>query len=1016
MTSDDLATAATHDPFDEMWSDLSATLETSVLGVVRAAAEQHREAMASQGLEADAPTEWKARAERLLEYRRSVAAGLLGPLDEVYSRRGPSTLIAEALEAAFASGVSRCKALPETAADTWPEGALAARPSDRFGRKVGKVFARVLSGARRAGGERKLPLRAVVTRHFDRVAVPQQRQLAASALQAWGEWSHRLEWACVRWGASAMPGLIRAERPEEDDGTEVWKALREAAQGLQAALDALLEDNPLAASDAAAKATLASSQEVLEADLAVAGSFLLRPDPADPEATLGDLGKRAEALREWDEAVGARIRMYASLLGILSGATAVRRRTVWRFRDHCLSSVTELSEIAESLEALRAELVQPGEFGLQKRIGEIDTAVDAALDGAARAIPTKHAVDAALRDLSDTTIEALFEMIRDAPDSLDVHDVEATPPQRGRKVERRPLLLQDLARQSFDALRIERIRSSTSGLVDAISAIRADTTELKGVYSFARDEAMRELEEAEEGAGDRADDLVGGALRNIAEALRAEVTRLDGAVDTAQRRLAAEIADGSMALVGRVEAGRMGARLFAARSRVTKLWTWAMDRWGPPVQHAWRRLALLVARLRRLGTRALRKGSAIVGSAPPAASSTRTLRALGNTGALIEGLPLVYQRLFTLAPLTDGALLAGRDADLEDAMRRWKQWHDDEGVPLIVRSRQGSGITSFLNVFGLHIEQDGGRISRATLDERISCEADLAAYLATLLGLESTESLSQLSSQIFDARPDALPGAVSIDNLEHLFLRVPKGTDLIERLLTLMAETEPRVFWIAGVRAAAWKLIGMAEPTAVSQVDVFDLLPLSPSGLRSAITARHRRSGLAITYEEPTGAIHDLRRRFRRGRQREVVHEQLEEAYFERLHRTSGGHLGLALVQWLGSADFTAGDGVLMRQPERLDFSVLDALDLTQNFTLKAFLEHRSLTLDEHDRVFRVAREESYQIIESLRNRHLLEPVTGGEGEADARSEIEEEALRYRVRPLLVGAVTSHLQARNIVH
>jgi hypothetical protein len=41
--------------------------------------------------------------------------------------------------------------------------------------------------------------------------------------------------------------------------------------------------------------------------------------------------------------------------------------------------------------------------------------------------------------------------------------------------------------------------------------------------------------------------------------------------------------------------------------------------------------------------------------------------------------------------------------------------------------------------------------------------------------------------------------------------------------------------------------------------------------------------------------------------------------------------------------------------------------------------------------------------------------VRVGDETLDTRSEIEEQ-LRYRVRPLLTGAIISHLQARNIVH
>ncbi|HSH75346.1 MAG TPA: hypothetical protein VLA09_06670, partial [Longimicrobiales bacterium] len=71
---------------------------------------------------------------------------------------------------------------------------------------------------------------------------------------------------------------------------------------------------------------------------------------------------------------------------------------------------------------------------------------------------------------------------------------------------------------------------------------------------------------------------------------------------------------------------------------------------------------------------------------------------------------------------------------------------------------------------------------------------------------------------------------------------------------------------------------------------------------------------------------------------------------------------------------------------------------------------------EEHDRIFRLPRHESYQIFESLRNRQLIESVVAGRGQGRAeRSEIEVD-LRYRVRPLLTGPIITHLQGRNIVH
>ena len=145
-------------------------------------------------------------------------------------------------------------------------------------------------------------------------------------------------------------------------------------------------------------------------------------------------------------------------------------------------------------------------------------------------------------------------------------------------------------------------------------------------------------------------------------------------------------------------------------------------------------------------------------------------------------------------------------------------------------------------------------------------------------------------------------------------------------------------------------------------------------------------------------------------------HRLLEADYFEHLHRSSMDNLRLAFFQWLRTADFGHGEGGLRVRPlQTLTSSYLDSLDLTQNFTLKAFLEHRTLTLGEHDTVFRIPRQESFQIFESLRNRHIIEPLPT-DGEERGVSDILREELRFRISPMLTGAVANHLTLRNIVH
>lgn len=1009
--------AACHVPLLTAWDEVAERIDRGVVGALRDGLARHTELVTSTGLDGEPPTEWKERADRLLEYRRGLSGALLEPLAERMEDDGPAVLLAHATTEAVAAAGEAVSALPEEADDVWPDAALEPAESDRLGRRVGKGFARIFSAARKPGHERTVPLRRFAARHVATFVAPAVDGATEAAMIDWASWSRDLETAWNEWGEAVLPALVRAELPDAEDSETLWATVRDGANALQGRLETLVAVAPTAAFVASLHDTVGDCRRVAAADLAVAASFLL-PLSEHPAfgAHLPRTTAAEPALDDWEDGVAARMRLYQAVLSILAGATAVQRRLLWRFREKCLGEIQRLPEIADELEALATRTRDRGASGdLVARLEELARDVETTVTPSRAAIPDAELVDETIVQGADSTVEGLLAIIRQAPSTLRLHGESPKLPSSKRTVETRPVALQELARQSFDALRVERIRSAPLALVSDIDEMRGRVRELPEVYAFAHEAALKELEAAEEDAEVRAVGLVGEALESMASSLRNEMAKLGTDVDAVQAHLAEEVSEASLGLVDRVSAGRMHAQLLAARSRFADLRARLVEVLGPRVQQLLRRIAYVWTVAKRTVTRGFQRGSELVtGPTSEASDASRSVRALADAPALVQGLPLVYQRLFTLQPLADGALLAGRSAEIAEGMGRWRRWRAEDGVPLIVKGRQGSGITSLINVLAGTIEAEGATVKRLPLDRRVTDEGDLTAVLAEALGMEPADTLDDLAAAAFRQELGVLPDAIAVDNLEHLYLRVPGGTNLIERFLTFMAETEPRTFWIGGVTTSAWQLVVTSEPSAVSQVDVLDLQPLSPESMREAIELRHRRSGLAVRFEEPEQGRRLLKRRLRRMRDAEGYREILEDDFFQRLMRTSNGHLQLAIFQWLMAADFESGGGVLMRQPERPDFAVLDALDLTQNFTLKAFLEHRTLSLAEHDRIFRLPRQESYQIFESLGNRHLIEAV-GEDEDAPDRSEIE-EGFRYRVRPLLTGAVMSHLRGRNIVH
>ncbi len=351
--------------------------------------------------------------------------------------------------------------------------------------------------------------------------------------------------------------------------------MREAGLALGSRLRSLEESCPLRDLVDGIRGEMAGALDTLEADLAVAGSFAFRPrDTHRIEPSLPLLEAMEPVLREWDACVANRIHLYDALLAILAGATAVQHRLVYRVREKHLADTVVLERVASTLEdlasGLPAEATSRG--ALSARLDRLHGDVQRALAPAESAVPVPSELASALRQRSDATVDALLSMIRQAPASLDLHAEDGRLPRRGREVETRSLALQELARQAFDALRIERIRSSTDGLVDAIQAAKDDVAELPEVFAFAFEAAKKELDEDEDGARQRATGLVEEALLSMAESLRNAERRLDAAVRRARSRLATEVSDGSLGLLDRIAAGRVQARLLAARSSLAELY------------------------------------------------------------------------------------------------------------------------------------------------------------------------------------------------------------------------------------------------------------------------------------------------------------------------------------------------------------------------------------------------------------------------------------------------------------
>jgi hypothetical protein len=997
----DALVAAVVEPFREAWQELDRVAWPGFTAAVERATAAHRELLETHPDELD------------VGYRSGVNKQVLAPLILELSRSQPGKAPLTLLDAAEQRARTACGGLASEARLSWVEGSLDAYPGDSGARRMDKILLRVSRRLRPKRERPPVPVRAVGWYLLTEESAYAQRRAFADAQRAFASTLAALERA---WGVWADAFLRRGDGDEADDDGEERADPREVAERLEAALELAVAHAPHEAARDHALEDLDRVEGLVASELPLAGTIAFRPgmEPLAPR-TPRDPGPSA-IWSQWCLQAIARLDLVRALLDVTLGCDALvdafraRLRAAYREQlvDRCVGAETRIRELGR-------RIADAAGRALVGEVTAVRQGADEQIAAVLEALPTASAFEASVRAAADATAESLHALARNVPATVELHDIPGPEGAPQRPDEGRVLRLQDAARQAFDVLRMERIRTRPLAVVEGVEAVLGDRDRFGEVVAFGCDSAQQELEAGGDDAEERARTLVGEGLERAADAIAAVPPALDAAVEETRTGVAEEVRGGWSRLVERALAQRMEGRYLDLRSRIVASLGDLRDRIAPRVRDGSRRMRLAFARLRRVLSRLLRRGRSLVGASEASPRpALGTMRVLSEPERLLEGLPLVYQRLFSLAPVSDPGLLAGREVQLGDVEARWRRWRDHEGIPVVVVGRPGAGVSSFFLVAVQRLEGLGAHAAHRVLDRRYHEEAELANALSETLGIDPVDSLEGLAASVLSAPDGAVPDFVALEGIEHLYLRIPGGTDLIERLLTLTAETEPRIFWLLSVTQSAWQLVQKSEPTAVSQVDPLPLAPLDAAGLRAAILARHRRSGVPLSYVEPTEGRRLLRRRLRQLRGTAGHQKVLEDDFFERLHRSSGGNVRFALFEWLRAADFSTAEGQLRVRPlEPMDFSFLEGLALTQNFSLKALLEHRTLTLDEHDKIFRLPRQESYQIFESLRNRHLIEATEDG---------VTEEIVgvggesRYRLVPLLTGAAAAHLARRNILH
>lgn len=681
---------------------------------------------------------------------------------------------------------------------------------------------------------------------------------------------------------------------------------------------------------------------------------------------------------------------------------------------------------------------------------------------------------AGVEQAASEAVEALGRRLGYVPLTLSVHPIRALDGVVDPVQPVRRLPLREIARQGFDVLHLEGLRTTPAPLLDYLAQVEGECRQVVEMVAYSLSSAREALlgdphqevapddrdpdapppPEPGEGAGPGTEQDTGieaaqtlwlEGLARAADSLDVILAPAVTAWDEFATGADEMLEDGRERMHSRlVVEGTVQEQLRDVRSLVRSWWRARLERarelrlrYGPPLR---RRVVRMQIRARRL----IRRGRSAMAGAD-AGKAERASEVLGRIPALLEPLPLIYRRLFTFQPLTDGGLMVGREDDQAWLVGQYERWKEGWCPPVVLTGSMAVGHTSFLNVMAQELlPGDGtGAAVRIVPSARYLDETSVATRLALGLWGEKADGLLSETGDAGDVMSGTsgggVPGlgrrtawtfsrleqvlrergeerAVFLERLEHFLIRVPGGCGLAERFLAFQSRTAQQVFWVNSVSDPAWKLLSTTEPHTRGLVQLRRLEPPDRSTMEELLLTRHRRSGVPLEFVEYADVNPLVRRRLKRARSEKERQEILRTDFFDWLFRASRASVLMAILLWLRSADFTSRPGWLRLKPSQpIRFTFLEEMDLTASFTLKAFLEHESLTLEEYSRVFGVTRDESFQILEVLRGKVLIDRLdTAGSLPVPVRR--LEEGERYRIPPIITHVIAQNLRDQNILH
>jgi hypothetical protein len=338
---------------------------------------------------------------------------------------------------------------------------------------------------------------------------------------------------------------------------------------------------------------------------------------------------------------------------------------------------------------------------------------------------------------------------------------------------------------------------------------------------------------------------------------------------------------------------------------------------------------------------------------------------LSESNQVIDGLPVIYKRLYAIEPLTDMVLFEGRESEIEKLSKAYAAWTGGKYASVLITAEKWSGMTSLINYAVKKIKFN----SVPLRTEFKFNDPDPQTLFQSLSDLLETELMDKQS--IIDYLNSGKKRVIMFENLQKLFLREMQGQKALVEFIDIMTATQKNVFWIGSMSIYTFEYLERSLKMSAFFSYHIPLEALSDDEISKLIIKRNRISGFKIKFEAKDKDAED--KKFKKLDESERQ-QYLKERFFKDLNNFAKSNISMALMFWLLSTKKVDDQTIVIRSFKKPDLSFLASLKNDRVFVLQALIMHDGLKLEQVGKVLSYsATKAKFLLLELLEDGVLIE-------------------------------------------